>query len=81
MALGTSSTSVVDLLDGVLEERASAGEPDHLLRVAVLPHVRRKLKGSPYRYVNTNKRLDGLEVFADFLNLLGHLDQVVEALN
>lgn len=81
MALGNSSTAVVDLLDGVLEERASAGEPDHVLRVAALPHVRRKVKGSPYGYVNTNKRLDGLEVFTDFLNLLGHLDQVVEALN
>ena len=79
VVLGDEDTRALNVVDEILNDRMQSGAPGHVLRIATAPVVRRKLK--QYRYAETNKRLDGVEIFADFINLLGQMDQVLRALS
>lgn len=78
VTLGDESTRAVDLVDEIVNDRFSSGAPDHVLRISTSPVVRRKQ--GKWNYVDTAKRVDGVGLFADYINLLGHMDKILVAL-
>lgn len=71
--------NVMHLIDEVVNHRMQDGDADCVLRLGATPAVRRKRK--QYHFEETSKRLDGAEIFSDYINLLGRMDHILSALS
>jgi PRTRC genetic system protein F len=81
VVLGTRERHALEVIDEAVNLRMQSESSDHLFRIATAPLARKLKAKTSYTYVNTGKRLDGVEIFTDYINLLGHMDQILVALS